>query len=103
MSTRKTPEIVKTRDLTNMKTLVERVGTTEAGQLLGLAGETISQGLRENEMRLAYEMAAELVIRKMSPEQSAGRTYVVKLTADQVKIMKPLIETLGIQYLELDF
>lgn len=101
---RKTPEIIKTTDLSNIKKLVDKIGVQEAGKMLGLAGETISQGIRDGEMRLAYEMAAELALRNMTPRQDRfGTTYVVKLTPEQAKIIQPLIDGLGIQYLELDF
>lgn len=82
--------------------LYNRFGKTRASKMLGLTD--IGHLIRAGKARPAYEIAAKAILEAEVPkDDTRTRSFVVKMSPEHLKVMKPLIDTLGIPYLELDF
>lgn len=91
-----------TTDISNIIRLHEQFGKTRASKMLGLTD--IGHLIRAGKARPAYELAAKAILDAEVPkEDTRTRSFVVKMSPEHLKILKPLIDTLGIPYMELDF
>ena len=90
---RKKPEIQTAETNQYLPKLAEEYGYEEAGRLIGVSGSAISTMLKENKIRRAYEMAAELHYRKSTPrEERLAAAFIIKLTPEQRKWIEPLFQ-----------
>jgi len=101
--TEKTPRHSEfTTEIPSIVKLNEKFGKTRASKMLGVSD--ITHFIRAGQARPAYEIAAKAILAAEVPqEDTRTRSFVVKLSPDHLKVLKPLIDTLGIPYLELDF
>lgn len=82
--------------------LYNRFGKTRASKMLGLTD--IGHLIRAGKARPAYEIAAKAILEAEVPKDDKRvRSFVVKMSPEHLKILQPLIDTLGVPYLELDF
>lgn len=101
----KTARTVHTEYVTEIpfiRALYDKHGRTKASKMLGLTD--ITHLIRAGRARPAYEMAAKAILAEETPkEDNRVRSFVVKMSPEHLKILQPLINTLGVPYLELDF
>lgn len=91
-----------TTEIPAIRKLYETFGRARASKMLGLTD--ITYMINSGKARPAYELAARAILESEIPkEDNRTRSFVVKLSPEHLKVMKPLIDTLGIPYLELDF
>lgn len=82
--------------------LYNRFGKTRASKMLGLTD--IGHLIRAGKARPAYELAAKAILEAEVPKDDKRvRSFVVKMSPEHLKILQPLIDTLGVPYMELDF
>lgn len=91
-----------TSDIQNIRALYNKHGKTKASRMLGLTD--ITHLIRADKARPAYEIAAKAILAEETPKDDTRvRSFVVKMSPEHLKILQPLIDTLGVPYLELDF
>lgn len=89
-------------EIPNIIRLHEQFGKTRASKMLGLAD--IGHLIRAGKARPAYEIAAKAILEAELPKEDRRiRSFVVKMSPEHLKILQPLIDTLGVPYMELDF
>lgn len=82
--------------------LYNRFGKSRASKMLGLTD--IGHLIRAGKARPAYEIAAKAILEAEVPKDDKRvRSFVVKMSPEHLKILQPLIDTLGVPYMELDF
>ena len=100
--TKATPKTEFTSEFPFLKQLVEMYGVMEAGRMIGLTN--IGTAMKDLKVRPAYEMAAELCIRNLTPrEDRMPCSYLVKLTPEQKKVILPLLESMDVTFMDLEF
>ena len=91
-----------TTEIPSITELYNRFGKTRASKMLGLTD--IGHLIRAGKARPAYEIAAKAILEAEVPKDDKRvRSFVVKMSPEHLKILQPLIDTLGVPYLELDF
>ena len=91
-----------TTEIPSITELYNRFGKTRASKMLGLTN--IGHLIRAGKARPAYEIAAKTILEAEVPKDDKRvRSFVVKMSPEHLKILQPLIDTLGVPYLELDF
>lgn len=82
--------------------LYNRFGKTRASKMLGLTD--IGHLIRAGKARPAYEIAAKAILEAEVPKDDKRvRSFVIKMSPEHLKILQPLIDTLGVPYMKLDF
>lgn len=103
--TEKAAKVIHTEYVTEIPAitaLYNTFGKTRASKMLGLTD--ITHLIRAGKARPAYEIAAKAMLETELPkEDKRVRSFIVKMTPEQMKIVQPLIDALAITYMELDF
>lgn len=103
--TEKVAKVVHTEYVTEIPSitaLYNMFGKSRASKMLGLTD--ITHLIRAGKARPAYEIAAKAMLEAELPkEERRIRSFVVKMSPEHLKILQPLIDTLGVPYMELDF
>mgnify|MGYP003132581135 CR=1 FL=1 len=85
----------------NLGLLAEKFGVVEAGRMIGISH--VGQIMRSKKVRPAYEMAAELCLRNLNQSVDRSPTnFLIKMTPEQKKILVPLLESMKIDFMDLD-
>jgi hypothetical protein len=102
VKTTRTTHTEYTKEIPSIRALLEKHGKTKASRMLGLTD--ITHLTRAGKARPAYELAAKAILAAETPKDDTRvRSFVVKMSPEHLKILQPLIDTLGVPYLELDF
>lgn len=99
---KKTTHTEYTTEIPSITELYNRYGQTRASKMLGLTN--VGNLVKAGKARPAYELAAKAILQAEVPKDDKRvRSFVVKMSPEHLKILQPLIETLGVPYMELDF
>lgn len=84
----------------NVLKLLEIEGPKTASVMLGLSENALPRFAKENKVRLVYELASAHLLK----ERCIGRqvSLVVKGDNEKVQSLKPLMEAMDIEFMELD-
>lgn len=100
---RKAQKVEYTTEFPHFRKLVEKYGHTEASRKIGFSDSYASEVFRAGKIRPCSEMAAELVLRDETPRsERVGTAYIVKLTGEDSKLVLPMLDRMGVIYMDLD-
>lgn len=81
-----------------MRRLVKIVGNqTKVGEMIGVSGSHIGACLKNNEARLAYELAAKALLADMDREVSRPFLFVVEVRKDQKELFDTFIRGMNLK------
>lgn len=106
MTQRAIPRTEYTTEIGPIVKLNEMFGKTKASMLLGLTD--ITHLIRAGKARPAYVIAAQALLDKEAAlvpkqEEPKPQSYIVKMSAEEQKLLIPIFEKFGIIYMTLDF
>ena len=75
---------------------------TEAARHIGLTGSGMSTILSRKKVKVAYELAAATVLRRMSVPKETDCMMVLKCSPSQKAAIMTLINAIGVMHMDLD-
>ena len=84
--------------------LADRFGVQEAGKMLGLSHQRISECVKDGETRIAYELAAKAVWNDKFPAAGDSKAGAAVVSADKetLTIIESMVLRCGGKYMEID-
>ena len=80
-----------------LKELVDRVGQTRAGELIGLKKQSINEMIRTGRCRPAYNLAASAILGRLQ-KPKPHRLYFVRVPPDRAELFQEVVSGLGFKY-----
>lgn len=100
--TRKKAVVITTDTFPNILKLVELRGLSETSLLLGLTH--VGKMIREGKVRLAYELAAEMLLSKEDKQITCDDVvYVVKVPLSKKDAVVGILNAMELEYLDISF